>query len=103
MKNRILNSLYILFTLFILSACGSSEQKADSAVSGDSTQVTTGPKEITDMTGVTAYYECPMKCEGKKFAEAGKCPVCGMDLMKVDVSAAPAEHDHAHDSTHQHN
>jgi rubrerythrin len=29
-------------------------------------------------------YECPMKCEGKTFDKPGKCPVCGMDLEKVE-------------------
>lgn len=63
-------------------------------VNTDST-VTTSPNELTDMAGVTSYYECPMKCEGKKFAEAGTCPVCGMDLvmieMKSDSASTPAD------------
>ena len=29
-------------------------------------------------------YQCPMKCEGEKtYAQAGKCPSCGMDLAEV--------------------
>jgi len=33
---------------------------------------------------VTAAYQCKMKCEGTKtYAQAGKCPECGMDLVKV--------------------
>lgn len=32
-----------------------------------------------------ATYQCPMKCEGEKtYAEAGKCPVCKMDLKEVE-------------------
>ena len=32
-----------------------------------------------------AVYQCPMKCEGDKtYAEAGKCPVCNMDLALVE-------------------
>ena len=27
-------------------------------------------------------YICPMKCEGSASEEAGKCPECGMDLVK---------------------
>ena len=31
-----------------------------------------------------ARYSCPMQCEGdKQHEEAGKCPVCGMDLEEV--------------------
>ena len=30
-----------------------------------------------------ATYQCPMKCEGEKtYAQAGKCPKCGMDLKR---------------------
>ena len=33
----------------------------------------------------TAEFYCPMKCEGEKtYAEAGKCPECGMDLVEVE-------------------
>jgi len=89
-------------SISILISCQGAEQKSTENVSGDTTAVA-APKELTDMTGVTEYYECPMKCEGKKFAEAGLCPVCGMDLVKVEVAATPEEHhDHPHDSTHEH-
>lgn len=98
---KLTSSLIIFASAFIISSCGSGEQNADSNVSTDTVKVAAGPTEITDMTGVTAYYECPMKCEGKKFAEAGACPVCGMELVKVDTAATPEEH-HDHDSTHQH-
>lgn len=34
-----------------------------------------------------AAYQCMMKCEGEKtYAKAGKCPVCGMQMAKVDKS-----------------
>jgi len=68
----------------MFSSCGSTDQKNAENTAIDSTKV---PKEITDMTGVTSYYECPMKCEAKKFAEAGVCPICGMDLVLVEVKA----------------
>ena len=96
---------FILLTFastLIIMSCGSGEQNTDSNVSTDTIKAA-APTEITDMTGVTAYYECPMKCEGKKFAEMGACPVCGMDLVKVEVAADPEEnHEHEHDSTHEH-
>lgn len=32
-----------------------------------------------------ATYQCPMQCEGAKtYTEAGTCPVCSMDLQKVE-------------------
>lgn len=30
-----------------------------------------------------AMYECPMKCEGSASDKPGKCPMCDMDLVKV--------------------
>ena len=40
-------------------------------------------KTETDTADATAY-ACPMKCEGETvYPVAGKCPVCGMDLVPV--------------------
>jgi len=34
-----------------------------------------------------AHYQCPMDCEaGKTYEEAGKCPVCKMDLAEIEKS-----------------
>src|SRR5688572_25034428 len=47
-------------------------------------------KEVKVEDG-TAVYACPMKCEGETvYAEPGKCPVCGMDLVPMkDVNTSP--------------
>jgi hypothetical protein len=75
-----------------VSSCGAPEQKpAEGEMDATETPAANQPAEITDMTGVLAYYECPMKCDGKKYAGPGGCPVCGMDLVRVDVEQAPAE------------
>lgn len=40
----------------------------------------------------TVRYQCPMKCEGEKtYTHAGTCPVCGMDLEKMETTTDPAE------------
>ena len=83
MKNKILLVPFILFGTLAVSSCGSTGQNTTSVATSDTTAK--APKELTDMTGVTSYYECPMKCEGKKFAEAGSCPICGMELVLVDM------------------
>jgi len=37
-------------------------------------------------------YQCPMDCEhGKSYTEAGKCPVCKMDLKAKKAGEASAE------------
>ena len=41
-----------------------------------------------------AMYVCPMKCEGKTFHEPGKCPVCKMNLEKIDA-VDEVEEDHS--------
>lgn len=84
MKKNIYVFTLVSFLLFI--SCGTSEQKSGETVNTDST-ATVSPKELTDITGVTSYYECPMKCDDKKFAEAGICPVCGMELVLVNVKS----------------
>ena len=42
----------------------------------------------------TAAYQCPMKCEEDKiYAKAGKCPVCKMNLSKVENKKAMNGHE----------
>ena len=39
----------------------------------------------TEQTKEEGKYICPMKCEGEKTYDApGQCPVCNMDLEKVE-------------------
>ncbi|MBT8279004.1 MAG: hypothetical protein KJO41_08380 [Bacteroidia bacterium] len=41
-------------------------------------------------------FQCPMDCEdGKTYEEEGTCPVCKMDLKKVEHDKE--KHDEAHD------
>ena len=44
-------------------------------------------KTTTQMADTAAMvYKCPMKCEGDKtYNKAGKCPVCGMSLKKMEL------------------
>ncbi|HKR03277.1 MAG TPA: heavy metal-binding domain-containing protein [Bacteroidia bacterium] len=97
MKNKNFIWPLMLFAALIFASCGSGETKTEENATTDA--AAKAPKELTDLAGVTSYYECPMKCEGKKFSEAGACPVCGMELALIEVKAdsipAPA------DTTHQ--
>lgn len=65
------------------------------------------------MDNKKVLYSCPMKCEGEKvYEEAGKCPVCNMDLVPgsqndgVDSGHKPGSccstHGHAHKHAHDH-
>ncbi len=71
----------ILALSFAFYACNSretkDEKKQSDQVKADST--------AKDSKKLTATYQCPMKCEGDKtYAEAGTCPECKMDLVKVE-------------------
>ena len=56
------------------------------------TAVTSCNNEKKDTAANQELYECPMKCEGKTFSEPGKCPVCGMDLVKVENKEGTSSH-----------
>jgi hypothetical protein len=78
-------------TLTVLNSCGNpGEQPHDEQV------------EETDVHQHAALFQCPMLCEGDKtYAEAGKCPSCGMDMEEVEEHEHAEEHDHEGED-HQH-
>ncbi len=44
-------------------------------------------------------YQCPMDCEkGKTYDKEGKCPICEMDLKKVEKEG---EHEHENGDKHE--
>lgn len=48
--------------------------------------------EVTVENPQSGTFACPMKCEGEKtYPVAGKCPVCGMDLVSVSGEASMAK------------
>ncbi len=82
--NKLLFSLSFLF----LVGCASTEQK---------TEQTEQPTVETTEVVAGKSYACPMKCEGdKEYHEAGKCPVCKMDLEEVAMVESDSTQ-HAHE------
>lgn len=83
MKTNILSTGLMAFALLAFTACGSND-KQDHGEGGHHEHM------HSDSTGIkheahAASYQCPMECEGEKtYAEAGKCPVCKMDLKAVE-------------------
>jgi hypothetical protein len=52
----------------------------------------TATEAASDSTGTSAKqmaYVCPMACENSASMNPGKCPVCGMDLVKNPDHVAP--------------
>ncbi|MBI2967204.1 MAG: hypothetical protein HYY40_05255 [Bacteroidetes bacterium] len=70
-KSIICLSGICLIAVFALS-CSNTQENATTEESATTTEQ------------VAEVWECPMKCEGKTYTEAGKCSVCGMDLVKVE-------------------
>ena len=61
----------LFFAATALTACGGSNETNNAETSGQDAHA--------------AHYQCPMDCEeGKTYEEAGTCPVCKMDLEKVE-------------------
>lgn len=87
-KHTFLMAAAIFFFAFT-SACNSSSTTAEEAATGvEQTGL------ATDSTGMNAQqmaYICPMECEGSASMQPGKCPVCGMDLVKNPKHTASAD------------
>lgn len=84
MKNKksILAALIILSSVAVFNACNGNKS---------------GEKATTEQTA-GEQYQCPMDCEeGKTYSEPGQCPVCGMDMVKVENNHHEnGEHHHDH-------
>lgn len=79
MKTKFTTAIMLLTAVILFASCGSKTSQ-----------------NKTEQTA-NAMYQCPMKCEGEKmYDKPGSCPVCNMDLKKVE---AGHEH-HQHNSTH---
>lgn len=87
MKTKITTAALLLTAVMFLASCGNntSESKREN---------------ISTEQAANAKYQCPMKCEGDKvYDKPGSCPVCNMDLQKVEGTHEHHQH-HEHDSTH---
>jgi len=70
--------LLLLLSGFLIFACG--HRRHDP--SNDAT--------LSTSDSTSRVYACPMDCEkGKTYAQAGSCPVCGMDLEAQTAAANP--------------
>jgi hypothetical protein len=86
MKNYL--ALLSVCALICFSACrGNTDQTPDEKTSVD--KVAPGTRDSPNVNDADSNpeaaqmaYICPMKCEGSASDKPGKCPVCGMDLVK---------------------
>lgn len=107
MQSTILQLRNVLaFVLMLtLAACGgNATDEAHSHEHGDHDHDHDATEMVDDMNAdeaeaaelgpeYTSAYVCPMHCEGSGSAEAGVCPVCGMDYVaREDHEADGHEH-----------
>jgi len=84
MKTKNTTTIMLLTAVMFMASCGSK-------TSASKKENTTAEQTANGM------YQCPMKCEGEKmYDKPGSCPVCNMDLEKVEGN----HRHHQHDSTH---
>ncbi|HET6243112.1 MAG: hypothetical protein H0V01_07625 [Bacteroidetes bacterium] len=81
MKKQIIITTLSLVVIMFIASCG---------INTSETKSSTETEKIE-----TAQYQCPMKCEGKKnYDKPGQCPVCNMDLEKVETTHENQDHNH---------
>lgn len=76
MKKLILSSI---LALAVFTSCSNQDRTAT-------------PLEVASDTASLKYH-CPMNCQGDtSYTTAGQCPVCNMDLEKVENTDGEHEH-----------
>lgn len=81
---------FMLFTA--TTACNNTNSSTEAGHStAEHTEATSTATDSTATPAQQMAYVCPMECEGSPSMQPGKCPVCGMDLVKNPAYAAPAD------------
>ena len=105
MKNNYLTFFTVLlvsFSLIFFTGCqqGGDEVSEEETIEEVVDEVVEETSDaVVEETTDGVLYACPMNCEGSESAEPGKCPVCEMDLEKVETEDTEEEdvhegHDH---------
>jgi hypothetical protein len=80
LKNFIRTFLLLAISIMIF-ACNNQETKEEE----QQHEVVTDTTLKSSAQDTLVAYQCPMKCEGEKtYSEQGKCPLCEMELVKVE-------------------
>jgi hypothetical protein len=92
MKKLVVFTLLMCCMSIVVLSCKESKEK--NTESGSSLAAEKADLAMNDI------YQCPMDCEkGKTYDEEGTCPVCKMDLKKVEQEEGDDDHneDHEHE------
>jgi Cu(I)/Ag(I) efflux system membrane fusion protein len=82
-------SVSVFFALLSISITSCQQSKESSQ-----------PVENSNEQTAEVFYTCSMHPDVAS-KEAGKCPVCGMDLTKKEMSSEETEHDHTDSTEHK--
>lgn len=100
-KLMYLSALLVCMSIIVVS-CKEKKQETEM----ETTTETSLGAEKADLA-MNSVYKCPMDCEdGKTYDKEGSCPICKMDLKKVDKKEAenekPAEEEKDGHEGHNH-
>ena len=83
---------FLCFSLALIS-CKETAKETDAEVETEAEAQVEHAADHADMA-MAAEYQCPMDCEeGKTYDKEGTCPVCKMDLKKVEKEDESASED----------
>ncbi len=81
-------SFTLLLATTVLIACNSSS--SDKTSEPEKSEITL----VVASADAVEKFQCPMKCQGDTaYTTTGSCPVCKMDLEKVEANTEQHQHD----------
>ncbi|MBT8253427.1 MAG: hypothetical protein HKN00_10610 [Flavobacteriaceae bacterium] len=93
-KNAFYTLLLLLGFAMILGSCKNKDREASPESSLGAEKADLAMNDV---------YQCPMDCEeGKTYDEEGKCPVCKMDLKKVEKDDLDKQNDSSEEDEEDH-
>ena len=84
MKKKVMKTAAVLASMIISTAAFVGCQGEHNHMDGEQHQM----HDTTDTHTMSTHveYQCPMDCEeGKTYDDAGKCPVCKIDMVEVSA------------------
>ena len=103
MKKLVFAIAVVLTLGFTVTSCKSEQKETKEVVEKEVVEKEVIEKEVEDETIAMAVYQCPMDCEkGKTYDKAGSCPVCKMDLKKLESEEDVDTDAHGKDEGHSH-
>ena len=99
---RFVLMMTVVFTIIAISCKKDHKHGPDTHQHEDQTEMKTESDSDNKEIAMSDAYKCPMDCEkGKTYDAKGQCPICKMNLKKVE--SKEDVHDEGHDTKKKHN